>query len=98
MGRELMELYSDFADTVCICDRWLVSNNFPGCLDVIQSDSSNPVTDISDTMLWQAFQSGIFVLEVAIARLLLSWGIKPLAVAGHRYALRPLHLRVLFNG
>lgn len=93
-----MELYSDFANTVRICDRWLVSNNFPGCLDVIQADSSDSVTDVSDTTLWQAFQSGIFVLEVAIARLLLSWGIKPVAVVGHRYALRLLHRRLLVNG
>ncbi|KAM3551322.1 hypothetical protein MY1884_007777 [Beauveria asiatica] len=84
MGRELMEQYEDFAHTVNVCDGWLVKNNYPGCLAVITGEQKETEDDgRADAQTWQSFQSAIYVIEVALAKLLESWGIRPQAVAGH---------------
>ncbi|KAI1082132.1 polyketide synthase [Whalleya microplaca] len=83
MGRELMHLYSVFAETVNNCERWLVENNYPSCLQVIQGDINDAADTKTDAKMWEAFQSAMFVLEVGLVRLLMSWGITPSAVVGH---------------
>ncbi|KAM3553318.1 hypothetical protein ARSEF4850_006972 [Beauveria asiatica] len=84
MGRELMEQYEDFAHTVNVCHGWLVKNNYPGCLAVITGEQKETEDDgRADAQTWQSFQSAIYVIEVALAKLLESWGIRPQAVAGH---------------
>ncbi|KAJ2982216.1 hypothetical protein NQ176_g1535 [Zarea fungicola] len=82
MGRELMEC-SVFADTVNMCDRWLVKNNYLGCVHIIQTKQEEIEHGKVDKTSWQALQCATFVLEVALLRLLVSWGIQPQAVAGH---------------
>ncbi|OAA52231.1 Beta-ketoacyl synthase [Beauveria brongniartii RCEF 3172] len=83
MGRELIEQYEDFAHTVNVCDGWLVKNNYPGCLAVITGEQKETEDGKADAQTWQSFQSAIYVIEVALAKLLESWGIRPQAVAGH---------------
>ena len=84
MGRQLMELYDEFADKVTACDDWLIKNGFPGCLSIFLAEGHGSPRDEPENVTWQAFQSALFVLEVALAQLLMSWGITPSAVAGHR--------------
>lgn len=84
MGRELIEQYEDFAHTVNVCDGWLVKNNYPSCLAVITGEQRESEDGKVDAHTWQSFQSAIYVIEVALAKLLESWGIRPQAVAGHR--------------
>ncbi|KAJ3497537.1 hypothetical protein NLG97_g1826 [Lecanicillium saksenae] len=83
MGKALIGQYADFAQTVNMCHDWLVKNNYPSCLDVINNEESQSENGTVDKKTWQSFQSAIYVLEVALAKLLLSWGIRPQAVAGH---------------
>ncbi|PQK16682.1 hypothetical protein BB8028_0006g10010 [Beauveria bassiana] len=83
MGRELIEQYEDFAHTVNVCDGWLVKNNYPSCLAVITGEQRESEDGKVDAHTWQSFQSAIYVIEVALAKLLESWGIRPQAVAGH---------------
>ncbi|KAJ6779474.1 hypothetical protein PWT90_00780 [Aphanocladium album] len=83
MGKALIQQYPDFARTVNMCHEWLVSNKYPSCLDVINIDVSDTENVKVDSKTWQSFQSAIYVLEIALAKLLLSWGIRPQAVAGH---------------
>lgn len=82
MGRALMSIYPTFSKIVYECDQLLSKNGFPGCLDIIMGDKGDDgETNISQM---QAFQSAMFVLEVALAKLLISWNILPVAVIGHR--------------
>ncbi|KAI1769355.1 putative polyketide synthase [Hypoxylon sp. FL1150] len=82
MGQQFMSIYPVFARTVRQCDQVLRRSGFPGCLGVIDTSAGN--TDSEDGALQlQAFQSAIFALEVALAQLLMSWNIRPSAVAGH---------------
>ena len=76
------------------CERLLISHGYPGCLDVIapkdKTESQN-----ADTTWSQSFQVGVFVLEVGLARLLISWGVAPTAVVGHRYVMFTLRGTIL---
>ena len=83
MGQELMALYPSFNRTVMDCERLLTNRGYPGCLDVIVP-KDNTETQNADTTWSQSFQVGVFVLEVGLARLLISWGVAPTAVVGHR--------------
>ena len=78
-----MEMYPSFAKTVDHCHRLLVAWGYPSCLEVIQAEVGSERHD-DDTTQLQAFQTGVFVLEIALARLVISFGITPKAVAGHR--------------
>ncbi|KAJ5658159.1 polyketide synthase [Penicillium longicatenatum] len=92
MGRSLMSLFPGFANTVMACDQWLIDNQYPSCLAIFeaqppeigQAGAKTTVTPPLDRLeTWEAFQTALFVLEVALARLLMSWDIIPTAVAGH---------------
>lgn len=82
MGRDLMNLLPEFHSVVMHCHDLLTEWGLPSCLEVIQpsAEHSRP---LNDPITVQAFQSGIFALEVALARTLVKLGIKPAAVAGH---------------
>ena len=81
MGKELMTMFPQFAETVNKCHLLLSKWGMPSCFEVINAPEAeaNP----EDTTQLQAFQTGVFVLEVALARLVMSFGVTPKAVAGH---------------
>jgi acyl transferase domain-containing protein len=83
MGRELMHIYPSFAKIIHQCDNLLTESGFPGCLQIINSDKP-AIESVDEISILQAFQSAIFALEVALAKLLISWNIVPTAVLGHR--------------
>ncbi|KAI9705151.1 MAG: Type I Iterative PKS [Bogoriella megaspora] len=84
MGSELIEIYPSFAKTVWECDAYLKECNYPGCAQIITAaDDDNAIEHLTESTKLQAFQSAIFVLEVALAQLLMSWNIFPSAVVGH---------------
>ena len=78
-----MAIYPVFAKIVMDCDRMLTKQGFPGCLEVI-APKKKAEEKSDDTTRPQAFQTGVFVLEVALARLFMSWGVAPTVVVGHR--------------
>ncbi|KAI9656849.1 MAG: Type I Iterative PKS [Bathelium mastoideum] len=84
MGAELMNTYQSFAKTVWECDAYLKEHNYSGCVQIITAaDGDNETHYLTENAKLQAFQSAIFVLEVALAQLLMSWNIVPSAVVGH---------------
>jgi acyl transferase domain-containing protein len=83
MGGELMSSSEIFVKTVTDCDQWLISHEYPGCKEIIEAGEDDGLA-AKDAAKLQAFQSAIFVLEVAVARMLTSWNIMPAAVLGHR--------------
>ncbi|QMW41693.1 hypothetical protein G4B11_005017 [Aspergillus flavus] len=83
MGRELLTSQPEFKKVVLDCDRWLLSNGYPGCLNVIACKDDQERQSHSSSLLQQSLQTAVFVLEVALARLLISLGIMPTIVLGH---------------
>ncbi|KAJ5645006.1 type I iterative polyketide synthase [Penicillium longicatenatum] len=83
MGRELLTAYPEFEKVVLDCERWLLSNGYPGCLNIIACKDDQERESPSSPLLQQSLQIAIFVLEVAIARLLISLGVMPTIVLGH---------------
>ncbi|KAL9045074.1 MAG: hypothetical protein Q9214_001839 [Letrouitia sp. 1 TL-2023] len=79
MGRELLQTSPTFRDTVLDCDRMLTEAEFPSCLKVIDAAEEDP----DQATQVQAYQSSIFVLEVALARIWMEWGVTPGVMAGH---------------
>lgn len=80
MGRELMMAYPEFKKTVLRCEQWLLRNGYPGFIGIMMSieDHTSPSPAL------QSFQTAMFVLEASLARLLISIGIIPTLVVGHR--------------
>lgn len=81
MGASLYRRSSFFKDHVDECHDFLVGGGFPGVLDIITTETS---TNITEKYVSEGYQAAIFTLEYAIAKLWISWGIKPVAVVGHR--------------
>ena len=86
MGKECMYKYPVFARTVLQCDGILRRNGFPGCIHIIDPSDNHDdgPAEVDDKLQLQSSQSAIFAVEVALARLLISWNILPSAVIGHR--------------
>lgn len=82
MGSKLMDLSPRFGAIVRRCHRLLLEWGLPGCLKVIQPDEDKAHQPQDPTVL-QALQTSVFVLEVAIAQVLMDAGIRPLIVSGH---------------
>ncbi|KAJ7634563.1 putative polyketide synthase [Roridomyces roridus] len=76
MGRGLYEHSAVFRACVDECDVLLLKSGFCGVRDVILGRGE-------DGEEVQAIQTAIFVLECGLARLWMSWGLKPAAVVGH---------------
>lgn len=85
MGRELLTSYPEFEKVVLDCEQWLLSNGYPGCLDIIAYQDDQELQSHSSSLLQQSLQIAVFVLEVALARLIISLGVIPTIVLGHRY-------------
>ncbi|KAL9610446.1 MAG: hypothetical protein Q9167_004844 [Letrouitia subvulpina] len=79
MGRELLQTSPAFRNAVLKCDRMLSEAGFPSCLKVIGAAEEDP----DHTIQVQAYQSSIFVLEYALIRMWIEWGVSPDATAGH---------------
>src|SRR5262249_44017275 len=73
MGRDLYERYPRFAEAL---DEILARLD-PGLRDVMWGDDPAPLTDTGNA------QQALFAVEVALFRVVESWGIRPAAVAGH---------------
>ncbi|KAJ5675932.1 type I iterative polyketide synthase [Penicillium macrosclerotiorum] len=83
MGRELLTAYPEFEKVVLDCERWLLNNEYPGCLNIIACKDDEGEQSQSFSQRQQSFQTAVFVLEVGLARLLMSFGIMPTMVLGH---------------
>ena len=92
MGQELMATYPLFAKTVMECQRVLIDQGYPGCLGVIAPDDKVD-SHLPKEELAQSFQVGVFVIEIALARLFMSWGVTPTVVLGHRYTCPPKSIK-----
>ncbi|KDQ13893.1 hypothetical protein BOTBODRAFT_363123 [Botryobasidium botryosum FD-172 SS1] len=82
MGASLYDQSTLFRKVVDECHGKLVAQGFPGVLGVIcPPEAERSGLEMLDE--FQAFQAAIFVLEYALAKLWMSWGVIPDAVAGH---------------
>lgn len=79
MGRQLYETQPIFRHVLDSCDRWLEGSLPKPLLSVLYAESDE------DALLDQtAFaQPALFALEVGLAKVWASWGIRPSAVLGH---------------
>ena len=78
-----MALHPRFAKTVMECERLLEDHGHPSCLAVI-APSDGGDRQLPETAQLQSYQIAIFVLEIALARLFMWWGITPTVLVGHR--------------
>jgi acyl transferase domain-containing protein len=81
MGSHLYETSPIFRRHIDECHSILTEFGFPGILPLIV-DPNDVVSKPEDELV--AFQSSLFSLEFALSKLWLSWGIRPVAVVGHR--------------
>lgn len=80
MGREMLVAYPEFKKTAMKCEQWLLRNGYPGCFEIFESLGGS--VEPSATLY---VQTATFVLQVSLARLLISIGITPTLLVGHRY-------------
>lgn len=80
MGRELMNRETVFRDSLAECDRALRPFVNWSLLEQLQSDESSPSYRLSEI---DCIQPTLLAIEIALADLWRSWGIKPDAVIGH---------------
>ncbi|KAI0132887.1 polyketide synthase [Xylariales sp. AK1849] len=79
MGRELMRIYPVFASTIELADEYLQSLGAGWSLtDELSKDAESTLVD-------QAYisQPACTAIQIALVRLLSSWGVHPAAVVGH---------------
>ncbi|MGK5673445.1 SDR family NAD(P)-dependent oxidoreductase [Micromonospora sp. URMC 106] len=85
MGRELHAAYPVFAeafDAACAeLDRCLAGHAPHPVADVVLAPEGGELADLLDQTLYT--QPGLFAFEVALYRLLESWGVRPDALLGH---------------
>ena len=78
MGRELLKQEPVFQQTIQACHDELLKLGGCSLLDELQRDEKT--TRLNET---QIAQTALFALQVALAALWQSWGIRPYAVVGH---------------
>ncbi|KAG6907234.1 Type I Iterative PKS [Tephrocybe rancida] len=81
MGRSLYRSSELFKSHVDECHAILIKADFPGVLAIINAESQH--SGLSMLEEFEAYQASIFTLQYALAKLWISWGIIPAAVAGH---------------
>src|ERR1700692_1298430 len=67
------------------CHTFLISSGFPGILQIITADVAVVGSESTTIDTVEAFQAAVFALEYALAKLWMSWGIKPAGVVGYRF-------------
>ncbi|KAI5814556.1 beta-ketoacyl synthase [Pyronema omphalodes] len=82
MGKELIATEPFFRVLVHQCHDELVSLGFGGVLRILNADLDDAI-DIHSREGIEGFQCAVFVLEYALAKLWISWGVNPVAVIGH---------------
>lgn len=80
MGRVLYKTQPAFAATLDQCDSVVGDVTGIGLIDLLFSTRPEDAARLDQTGFTQP---ALFALEVALARLLISWGIQPTAVMGH---------------
>ncbi|KAJ7704791.1 beta-ketoacyl synthase [Mycena rosella] len=82
MGRGLYEGFALFRGCIDECEEVLRGAGFPGVKAVILAEEKVG-TGLPPLEEMEAYQPAIVALECALARLWVSWGVVPAAVAGH---------------
>ncbi|KXN83388.1 Conidial yellow pigment biosynthesis polyketide synthase [Leucoagaricus sp. SymC.cos] len=81
MGRSLYRTVPLFRRIIDDCHSILVAAGFPGVLAILTSEGES--SGLAKLEEFEANQAAIFSLEYALAKLWMSWGIKPSVVVGH---------------
>ncbi|KAI8970630.1 ketoacyl-synt-domain-containing protein [Trametes punicea] len=84
MGADLYQHIPPFARIVDDCHKRLVASNSPGILDIFRKDDRH-IDGTFDPLLFRSLQAALFVLEYALARVWMAWGVQPCAVVGHSF-------------
>ena len=83
VGAELLKTSPVYSSVVLRCDKLLSSNGFPSVLSYLSGSlSAFETLDLSDQIILS--QCSCYVLEYALARTWISWGLVPDLVVGHR--------------
>ncbi|KAI9069613.1 ketoacyl-synt-domain-containing protein [Trametes sanguinea] len=88
MAADLYQQIPLFGITVDECNGMLMKAGHPGIHAVFQRNGAAnraSVVGAFDPLCFRALQAALFVLEYALARVWMSWGINPCAVVGHSY-------------
>ncbi|KAF8224464.1 polyketide beta-ketoacyl-synthase [Tricholoma matsutake] len=81
MGLSLYRTSFLFKQVIDECHNILVMAGFPGVLAIITAGTDGCGLPVTEEL--EAYQAAIFALEYALAKLWMSWGMKPAAVVGH---------------
>ena len=90
MGYSLYRSSSLFKKYIDECHDILVEAGFPGVLAIIAAEPLGSGQTAQEE--FEAYQAAIFSLEFSLAKLWMSWGVRPAAVVGHRYVF--YHVRI----
>ncbi|KAF9489009.1 hypothetical protein BDN71DRAFT_370071 [Pleurotus eryngii] len=80
MGRSLYQTSTLFRQHIDQCHAILIDMGLPGVLPVVTAGAEG--SGLSPLEEFQAYQTGVFAVEFALAKLWISWGLKPALVAG----------------
>lgn len=84
MGASLYRTCPLFKQHIDECNLFLVSSGFPSILRIITAEYGAENIGLTREETFEAYQTSIFAVEYALAKLWMSWGITPVAVVGHR--------------
>ncbi|KAI8995268.1 ketoacyl-synt-domain-containing protein [Trametes punicea] len=84
MGADLYQHIAPFARIVDECHERPVASNSPGILEIFRKDV-RPIAGAFDPLHFRSLQAALFVLEYALARVWMEWGVQPCAVVGHSF-------------
>ncbi|KAI0465609.1 hypothetical protein F4859DRAFT_528304 [Xylaria cf. heliscus] len=82
MGAELLSTVPEFGIVVEKCDKILHENGFPGVAPFLSNSSDVYIEEYPGSEIVIA-QCALFVLEFALARVWIQWGLLPDVVVGH---------------
>lgn len=79
MGKQLMETLAVFRDDITKFDRVARKIGFPTILPLFQASNGDNIADYDPVVV----QLANTCMQIALARIWISWGVKPSAVVGH---------------